>query len=82
MDKKKEAMKNALFSGISSTKKDSSDSDEEKKEEKKTEPAPEMNLLDFDSAQPAQPTNLLDTEPTQQSDNLLDMMDSAPQQTS
>ena len=41
-------MKNSLFSGISSAKKDdSSDSDDNKKPVAKAEPAPEINLLDM-----------------------------------
>lgn len=64
LDKKKEQMKNALFSGISSTKKDDSDSDEKKEEPKPVEaPVGEMDLLAFDdSPAPSQPAggNLLD----------------------
>ena len=65
VDKKKEALRNALFTGISNKKKDSSDSDDDKKEVKKTEePTAEMNLLDFDDgpAVSSNPTNLLDTD--------------------
>lgn len=84
VDEKKEKMKNALFSGISAKK------DEESEDEKKVdEPAGEVNLLDFDSG-PAQATapeapptttgDLLDAGPAQNSNNLLDVLDSdAPQ---
>lgn len=43
-------MKNALFSGISSSKKDSDsdNEDDKKKKEEVEQPAAEMNLLDFD----------------------------------
>jgi hypothetical protein len=48
VDEKREQMKNSLFSGISSAKKDdSSDSDDNKKPVAKAEPAPEINLLDM-----------------------------------
>lgn len=52
VDEKKEQMKNALFSGISTAKKDS-DSDDEKDKKKEEPPAAEMNLLDFDGPSPA-----------------------------
>lgn len=62
-------MKNALFSGISSSKKEDSDSDE-KKEEAAEAPIGEMDLLALDDT-PSTSTgggNLLDVAPS----NLLD----------
>lgn len=86
VDEKKEKMKNALFSGISAKK--SEESEDEKKVDE--QPAGEVNLLDFDSGPavataPTTTDDLLNTGTAssgaaQNSNNLLDVLDSNPPQ--
>lgn len=68
-------MKNSLFSGISSAKKDdSSDSDDNKKPMPKAEPANEINLLDMDAGQPDLLGGTTSATAPANSGNLLDDM--------
>ena len=94
VDEKKEKMKNALFSGISSKKEDSdSDEKEEKKEPEPAAPVGEMDLLSLDTTPASQPAastggNLLDMggdsnnllDQPSQPGNLLDSAGSQPAQ--
>lgn len=72
VDEKKEAMKNALFGGISTKKKnDDSSDDEPKKTEQPSEPASVTNLLDFDATPEQQPSS---QQQEGGSGNLLDLI--------
>ena len=75
VDEKREQMKNSLFSGISSAKKDdSSDSDDNKKPVPQAEPANEINLLDMDAGQSDLLGGTTTTAAPVTSGNLLDDM--------